>query len=181
MKNYWVLIGLSVTLVATGAEEKKKIYKYTDENGVTHYTENKPNDDYQEADLPQLSVVPSAPVKSTPRTEQGGSNQTSTKSKKVADKPLKILAPVDQENLWGTGGKLTAKVPALSKSQQDKYAYQFVIDGKKQKPSGKSTQVFSDIYRGEHKVKVNLINKFSKEVIKSSPTITVYVHQNSKK
>ncbi len=179
MKNYWVLIGLSVTLVATGAEEKKKIYKYTDENGVTHYTETKPNDDYKEADLPQLSVVPSAPIKTTQKEERGGA--TSDKRKKATEKPFKILAPVHEANLWGTGGKLETEVEPLSESEKAKYAYQFVIDGKKQKPSSDNRQVFEGIFRGEHKVKVLLINKHSREVIKTSPSITVFMHQNSKK
>ena len=60
------------TFVGAQAEEEKKIYKYTDENGVTHYTETKPNDDYKEADLPPLSIISSTPVTSNSTIEGSG-------------------------------------------------------------------------------------------------------------
>lgn len=160
------------------AEEKKKIYKYTDENGVTHYSETKPNENYEEADLPALSIVPSAPVKAT--TDNNGESITE------ADDPSKvvnfeIVSPGDEQNLWGTGLKLTAKVTPLTEAQQQIFQVQFVLDGKKQKPSNQTTQVFENVYRGEHRLQANLLNKFTQKVVKKSKEITFFMHQNTKK
>ena len=68
MMKAWMSAGILMISSWAMAEEKKKIYKYTDENGVTHYTETKPNDNYEEADLPELSIIPSAPVTNTATT-----------------------------------------------------------------------------------------------------------------
>ncbi|VAW44823.1 hypothetical protein MNBD_GAMMA02-1464 [hydrothermal vent metagenome] len=173
-----LLFGLLAAFTAAQAEEQKKVYKYTDENGVTHYAETKLNDNYEEADLPALSIVPSTPVKRT------------SSSSDVSDKPdanpsevqsFSIISPVNEQNLWGTGGKLTAEVRPLTPAQQAIHQVQFIIDGKKNKPADASSQVFDGIYRGEHTVQALLVNKFNKKVVKKSQTVTFFIHQNSKK
>ncbi len=178
MKTTALVFGLMAVLSVAQAEEKKKIYKYTDENGVTHYTETKPNDNYEEADLPALSVVPSAPINNS-------SSASSTTDEQTVDpsvvEEFAIIEPVNEQNIWGTGGKLTAKVGALSPAQQAAHQVQFIIDGKKNKPADDTTQVFENIYRGEHTVQALLINRFNNKVIKESKTVTFYMHQNSKK
>lgn len=177
MKKPVILIGLVLTFCAANAEEKKKtIYKYTDENGVTHYTETKPNENYQEADLPQLSVVPSAPVK-----DQTSSSSEPKDTKPVEELKFKILSPVNDENIWGTGLKLTAKATPLSEAQQNQYQIQFVIDGQKQKPSDKSTQEFENIFRGSHEIQALMIKRDTREVVRKSKKVTFFMHQNTKK
>jgi|GEM_PF-1336617 len=173
----WVFVGLS-TSSTVQAEEEKKIYKWTDENGVTHYTETKPNDNYEEADLPPLSIVPSAPIKRRINSSTNSNKETADPS--VVEE-FNIISPVNQQNLWGTGGKLTAQVSALTPAQQKKYQVQFIVDGKKNKPADNSTQVIGDIFRGEHKVKALLVNRFTNKTIKETQTVTFFMHQNSKK
>ncbi len=173
-------MGLLLANVATVTAEEKKIYKYTDENGVTHYTETKPNDDYKEADLPKLSIIESTP--STPSTSTAGtpgSSAEATDPSEVA--AFEILEPVNEQNLWGTGGKLKVTVPALNEQQQLRYKVQIVLDGKKRKPADGSTQEFTGIYRGEHTVQALLVDRLSNKVEKRSKTITFFMHQNSKK
>ena len=94
---------------------------------------------------------------------------------------FKLIEPVNEQNLWGTGGKLTAKVEGLTEAQAQKYQIQFVIDGIKNKPADASTQVFSDIYRGQHTVQALLVDKRTGEVSKKTETVTFFMHQNSKK
>ncbi len=170
-------LGLLAAFFAAQAEEKK-IYKWTDENGVTHYTETKPNDDYEEADLPPLSIIPSAPIKA-PTISKAGASDEDVDPTVVQE--FKLVQPVNEQNLWGTGGKLTAQVTALTPAQQEKYQIQFIIDGKKNKAADGSTQVFGDIYRGEHKVKALLVNRFNQKVINETQTVTFFMHQNSVK
>lgn len=175
--NKLLTVFLLSFFMQVNAQEEKKIYKYTDENGVTHYTETKPTDDYEEADLPPLSVVPSEPV------ETGSSSQFEIKEEvdpSVVEK-FELISPVKEQNLWGTGGKLTAQVSELTEAQKQKYQVQFVLNGKKQKPSDKTTQVFDNIYRGEHNVQALLVNRYTSKVVKKTDQITFFMHQNSKK
>ncbi len=160
------------------AQEEKKIYKYTDKNGVTHYTETKPSEDYEEADLPQLSVVPSAPVRSTTNNTD---NEVEAEKDSGEVQKFELLQPVKEQNLWGTGGRLTAKVSPLTDAQKVKYRVQFIIDGKKQEPADETTQVFENIYRGEHTVQGLLVNRFNQKVLRKTEKVTFYMHQNSKK
>ncbi|MCB1584437.1 MAG: DUF4124 domain-containing protein [Xanthomonadales bacterium] len=170
------LMGLILLANNARAEEKKKIYKYTDENGVTHYAETKPDENYEEADLPALSIVPSAPIKNTPP-----SNNTTNTAVQEQKFKFKLVAPVDEQNIWGTGQKLTAKTTPLSEAQQSIYQIQFVIDGKKYPPSHHSTQDFENIDRGEHKIQALMIKKDTGAEVKKSKTVTFYMHQNTKK
>ena len=165
-------------LMTVAAAEEKKIYKYTDENGVTHYSETKLNDDYHEADLPPLSIVPSTPVKNRP---QSVSQQDEAGADPSAETELTIVQPAHEENLWGTGGKVTAQINELAVALQESNQLQFIIDGKKQPPADGLTQVFDGIFRGEHTLKARVINRYNKKVIKESKAITFYMHQNSKK
>lgn len=175
MNKHGLLMGL--LLFATwvqAAEDKKTIYKYTDENGVTHYSETKPNEDYKEADLPQLNVVPSTPIKSS---------SSSPTKEEVTDPSIvtefEILEPSHELNLWGTGNTLTAKVTALNTSQQEIYTIQFAIDGKKQKPAEQTTQTFTNVFRGEHQIQAFLLNKYTLKQVKKTKVVTFYMHQNS--
>ncbi|WP_223786767.1 DUF4124 domain-containing protein [Marinicella meishanensis] len=170
---------LAAWLLSTGAQakEEKKIYKYTDENGVTHYTETKPNDNYEEADLPELSVVPARPADTY-------SNTTTSDAEPVdpAEVPkFEILEPSQEQNLWGTGGKVTVSVPELTEAQSFRYQVQVVLDGEKQKPDDSSSQTFSNISRGEHQVQALLVERLTNKVKKKSQVVTFFMHQNSKK
>jgi hypothetical protein len=178
MNKVTALLGLIGLVAAAQAEEQKTIYKYTDENGVIHYSETKPNEDYKEADLPPLSIIPSTPVNNR---SNSSSSQQEGSEESIEQRAFEIIEPADQENIWGSGGKLTAKVDALTEEQKQQYQIQFIIDGKKQQPSDKNIQVFDDIFRGEHKIKAVLLNKYTQKVIKESKSITIYMHQNSKK
>ncbi|MCX7554269.1 DUF4124 domain-containing protein [Marinicella sp. S1101] len=163
------------------AQEEKKIYKYTDENGVTHYTETKPSEEYKEADLPELSVVPSRPVNNSSENVRTSGSEKDQEDDPEVVREFQLLEPVKEQNLWGTGGKLTAKVSPLTAAQKASHQVQFIIDGEKQKPADASTQVFENIYRGEHTVQGLLVNRYNQKVIKRTEKITFFMHQNSKK
>lgn len=183
MKNHLLLtffvMGLLTAFSAVQAKEKKTMYKYTDEDGVTHYSEIKKNDQYEEADLPELTIVPSTPIKNT--TDSNNNNNNDDEVDPSVVETFTITSPTPNENLWGTGRKLTASVEPLTAAQQANYQVQFILDGQKQKAADSSTQVFTDINRGEHTVQAQLINRFNKKVIKESETVTYFMHQNSKK
>ena len=177
MKARILILSLLAVSSWSQAEEKKTIYKYTDENGVTHYTETKPNDNYVEADLPELSVVPSIEVKPS---QSSSSSNTEVKDpwKQIS---IKILSPTADENIWGTGGKVTAEIKPLTEDEQEYYLIQFILDGKKMEPSFDHKQVFDNVYRGEHTIKAALLDKTSMKTLKTSKPVTFYLHQNSKK
>ncbi len=156
---------------------EKTIYKYTDENGVTHYSETQLNDNYKPADLPPISVVDSV----NPTVSQRSAVNNNT-SKDIADETqITLTQPTAGENLWGTGGTLTVAVAPLSELQQLKYLIQFVMDDKKSEPGDSNSYAFELVERGSHQVQALLISRGQHKVAGESEKITVFMHQASKK
>ncbi len=122
--------------------------------------------------------MPSTPVRPTSSSSNDVSVEEQDPSKV---QKFELISPVKEQNLWGTGGKLTASVSALTEAQKQKYQVQFIINGIKQEPSDETTQVFENIFRGEHKVQALLINRYSQKVITKTDSVTFFMHQNSKK
>jgi len=167
-----LLFWLNVSLAA-----EKTIYKYTDESGVTHYSETKLNDNYKPVDLPSLSVVESV----KPSVSQRTTNNEVSREELVDETKITLTKPVAGENIWGSGGKLEVEVAPLSELQQQKYRIQFVMDDKKSEPSDVTSHVFELVDRGSHQVQALLISRGQYKVAGESDKITVYMHQASKK
>lgn len=168
-----VLFWLNIAVAAD-----KTIYKYTDEHGVTHYSETKLNDNYKEADLPKLSVVESVPP--SPDT----SNPSTTDEDPMtagSDTDITLTKPQPNENLWGTGGNLEVAVMPLSEMQKQKYLVQFVLNEQKTAPGEESSHTFKLVPRGTHQVQALLVTRGQNAVVGKTDKITVYMHQASKK
>ncbi|MCX7545928.1 DUF4124 domain-containing protein [Marinicella gelatinilytica] len=167
-----LLIWLNVALAAD-----KTIYKYTDEHGVTHYSETKLNDNYKEADLPKLSVVESVPSSSNTTSQSSAEEPMDTGN----DTDIHLIAPQAGENIWGSGGDLTVAVAPLSEIQKQKYKIQFVLNNEKTTPDDQTSHTFKLVPRGEHQVQALLITRGQYAVAGQTSQITVYMHQASKK
>lgn len=164
-------------------QDDKKIYKYTDENGVTHYSDKKLDDTYQEADqLPELTVVPPIEKNAYKSKRVDRATQKAMDAEKKAGdySGFAIASPKNEENLWGTGGKLSAAVN-FNGELLPTHRIQFIIDGKKQPPKEDTSQVFDGMIRGEHKLKAAIVVASTGEAIRQTESITFFIHQNSKK
>lgn len=167
---------LLILPLAFTAANAGKIYKYVDEDGVTHYSDRQPDDKYQEARPPELSIVPSTPVKKT-TAEQPKTEPEEEQEQNLED--FKIIRPTEGQHLWGTAQKVTAAVH-LPKNAGG-YKVQFIIDGKPQTIGHKASQTFSEIQRGEHKIQARLIDALSGNTVVQSQTVTFFMHQYAKK
>lgn len=156
------------------------LYKYTDENGVTHYSQSKLDDRYEPVASAPVTVVPSVEVKKRPsRTSDTDEASEEVTFQEMVD-AVKLTKPQPEENIWGTGLKLTASMqvdPLLLETHD----VQYVIDGKSMPANRKATQTFENIYRGEHNIYGQLVMKGSSRITKKTKKITFYMHQASKK
>ena len=181
-KTYLLLILGMMSVGEVKATEEKKIYKYTDENGVTHYTDKKPDDKYQEAgDLPELMVVPPAQNTQPSSRPSRAERKAREAAKKAGDySGFRIVSPEPEENLWGTGGTVTAAVD-FTGTLLPTHRVQFIVDGKKQPPKEEKTQAIEGIIRGEHTLRGAIVTADGRDVIRQTETIIFYMHQNSVK
>ena len=177
MKNATIIYILLFTVTSVAAAEKT-IYKYTDEHGVTHYSEKKLNDNYKEADLPELSVVESVPPSPDANTQSSANVEPMAAG---SDTDISLIKPQPKENLWGTGGDLDVTVTPLSEMQKQKYQIQFALNSEKTPPGDEASHTFKLVPRGTHQVQAFLVTRGQHAVVGKTDKITVYMHQASKK
>lgn len=161
-------LGLTLNVCAQG-----KIYKYTDEQGNIHYTDKKPSDDAEEAKLKSLTIVESQDVGSKTSWKRARHKE---KFKAYNFDNFVITTPEDQASIWGAGGNLSVSVNINGKLPPN-YRIKFFLDGIAHGKVRSNTQLIADVIRGEHTLYAQVIDTVSRQVIKTSPTITFYMKQ----
>lgn len=175
LKSIFVLLLFFGTAIAA----ETTLYKYTDSDGVTHYSQTKIDDRYEAIKTPPVSVVPSQ-LKTAPSPSTQSLDEEPELSPKELIKSFKLTKPKADENLWGTGLTVTASVH-VEAPLLEIYDVQYVLDGKAKPANSRATQKFTDVFRGEHKIYGQLVEKGSNRVIKKTKEVTFYIHQHSKK
>jgi len=165
------------SLAAAGGQPA--IYRWVDENGTVHFSDAPPpGTQAQPADLPQITIVPAKKIK------PGNKNSEADKDDKQKDPQqttatfadLRLVRPQPEENLWGTGGTVTAEVDFSGRLPRG-YAIQFVLDGKALKPVRKKIYVIREVIRGEHSLYAQIIEIKSGKVMAKTDPVTFYLKQ----
>lgn len=156
--------------------DQPAVYRWVDENGTVHYSDAPPPDTQaQPADLPDITIVP-ARTTSKQKTDDQNKQADKPEKQSITFADLRLVRPKPEENLWGTGGTVTAEV-AFSGRLPRGYAIQFVLDGKPQKPTRKKNQTLTEVYRGGHRLYAQIIEIKTGKVVAKTPPVTFYVHQ----
>ncbi|MFJ3471186.1 DUF4124 domain-containing protein [Pseudomonas sp. NPDC090203] len=164
---------LALLLLFLALPAVAQIYKYTDANGNTAYT-NQPPDGIkaQTVDLPPLNSVPTntPPAPSGAPAPQGQAPQNTA--------AYQVLALTDlptEEALRANNGNFTVGVAIQPRLQQG-HLLQLIIDGK---PYGQPTNVprmqVMEIDRGEHSLSVAVLQ--GNQAIQQSQTINLTVQR----
>lgn len=147
-----------------------QIYKYTDANGNTAYS-NQPPDGVkaQPVELPPLnSVPPSAPV--TPPAEASSREQPHN-----AYEVLELTGLPTTEALRANNGTFTVSV-LIKPRLQGTHLFRLLLD---EQPYGQPSNVpilqLVNIDRGEHSLAVQVIN--GESVVQQSPSVTLTVQR----
>ncbi len=167
-----ILVGFSFQVGA-----QTKIYKYTDENGIVHFTDKKPFADAPEEKLKSIVVIPAKQFDPAPnrRREMHKEKQAEKKFDNFV-----MVSPANEETLSGTGGNVLASV-SLEGGLPKNYRIKFYIDGL---PHGKvksTSQLIADVVRGEHTIYAEMIDASTRRVILTTPKTVFFMRQHSKK
>ncbi len=170
-RSIFVLLGL---LVAVGALAET-YYKWTDEEGVIHYS-----------DLPHPGAVAVELGDSNKRRPRPTTRRSATTLPAADEEPaatmftgydsLEFLSPTAEETLWNIEGTLSVSlqvIPALKPGHQVRVYF----DGTPQTVSGPSFQL-QEVHRGVHNLQAEVIDQTGKLMIRSRPN-RFYVQQNS--
>ena len=167
MRKLLALLLLGLAAAAAGADspsvQPDKVYRYTDEAGVVHYTDKPPSKDAKPVNLPPLQTyrfkkAPPRPAAPPP-----------TPAPPTFE--LAITSPTpDQTVRSGTDIAVSVSVlPGLL----DGYGLVYALDGAAQTESPVSETSFTlkGAMRGEHTVTVSLIGPERQELTSSSITV----------
>jgi cytoskeletal protein RodZ len=150
------------------------IYQWTDEQGVTHFSDDKSKP--ASAQKIEVKLTPPAIESLTQSRTPEASSANSTLSE-MPSQPIgiRINSPVDQQTLRSNSGNITVSA-TLSSSLQYGSNIRLLIDGMIHSKQINSQFNVTNIPLGTHKLQLQIVNNLGK-VIASSELITVYLHR----
>ncbi len=166
----FILLGL---LAAAGVHADA--YKWTDEDGIVHYSD-RPHPGAQRVNLGESrSNRPvAAPRRLTQSTAQP--DEAAAEAAPIRYESLEVSAPAPEETLWNIEGVLNVTL-ALSPALQPGHQVRVYFDGNTQMVSGASFQI-EEVYRGVHNIQAEVLDETGKLMIRSLPN-RFYVQQNT--
>ena len=144
------------------------VYRSVDENGNVVYTD-KPSPDAEKVKIDKVQTVPAGPddFKYTPPEKPDLGNYTK----------LEIVNPKNNHVFTGNTGEVNVSV-AITPALRESDSFIFYMDGKKQGDSSSPSFQMTNLDRGTHTVKVDVVNKGGKS-LKSSATVSFTIKRTS--
>jgi hypothetical protein len=159
-----LLILLSVCFVLPAMAD---VYRWTDKDGVIHYTDKPPEPGAKPVDLPQLQTFkPDA----LPSLHAGPDAPPAAKTVKVS---ISISTPAAEETIRDGEGKVPVSVTAVPESGQ---GIIYTLDGAAQnkQPTPSSAYLLTGVERGEHSIGASLVDASGKTLATAAP-VTIYM------
>jgi len=169
MKHVMLLILLITSYASVAA-----IYQWTDEQGITHFSD----DESKPASAQKIEVKltpPSIESLTQSRTAEASSANSTPSEVPLPPIGISINSPVDQQTLRSNNGQVTVSA-TLSSSLQYGSNIRLLIDGIIHSDQIDSQFNVLNVPLGTHKLQLQIINNLGK-VIASSELITVYLHR----
>lgn len=166
-----VLAALLIALVSTSHAQ---IFKWTDSQGVVHFSDN-PHSGAKKVEVPEAQSF-SPPVSQTPATTNPQEPKKSSAPGDPKYTKVSIMQPLNEATIRNNQGYVVVAVelePALA----DGDMLQMVFDGAPMgDPQPNTLFQLNGIYRGQHTIAVQIINAAG-EVLLTSEPITIFMHR----
>lgn len=148
------------------------VYKYTDEQGNTVFTDE-PVKGAEELDVKPVPTIPAIVPKTT-----APAPTTNDQSKDFSYNKITIILPSDGEHFINNGGNVSVQV-ALSPAMRKNDKLQLIFNGSPYgEPQSTNTFQLENVSRGEYVAEVVAINNKGKEVGRSE-SITFYIKRSA--
>lgn len=160
-----------LALLAAPAFAGQTVWKWVDEKGVTHYSDQ-PIPGAERVDISTGNRADSRPVSNPSPTPSRSSSPAAVQEYTS----LEILKPVSQETLVNTGGIVDVRV-RFDPDLQAGHSLVVLMDGRKVDGSGSDFSL-RDVPRGQHTL-VAIIQDGRGRKLKESPSIQFNLRQES--
>ena len=177
MKNADPVWMLSLLLLATSAAQAAKVYSWTDNQGVVHYTDAPPPG--QKAKEVDLRVAPF--IGTAPRSVQVDNFNSLTgvnakKEKKAAKLVIELLSPEQGSTLRDNTGNVVFQ-GQVRPQPPTQYDARLTLDGKAAPLVNNALAIrVENLDRGAHEAQLELLAKDGTILAKSKPA-TFYLHR----
>ncbi len=171
MKTLIGLLLLALALPALGAT-----YRWVDENGVVHYSD-RPQEDAEEIDLGSAqSYQPATSTRSLSRDSRAA---TDPPPAPPPYESLRVVRPAEQSTYRNIGGQLPVTL-SLTPALKQGHRLRVYFDGQPVAnwPERLLSFTLTDVYRGEHNLRAEIIGVDGETIIASDP-VTFFVHQTN--
>ncbi len=173
--------GFSLALVmaiASLAVLAQPIYKTVDEDGNVVYTDQRPSDDADPIELPEISVVD--PIRigdhSAISSESGnGSENDSENEREIAE--IRILSPQPDQTIVNTAYAVTVSVGMEMRKPQGAQ-FEYIVDGEVERVDASPSVTLEEIWRGEHSLRV-VLRSANGNILAQSEPVRFFVRQTS--
>ena len=169
-------IFLFLVLAATAAPDAAEVYRWTDADGQSHYS-----------DRPQPGAERITMTVSPPATGSPDDARPATSNQDPGDEApqpvtryqsLTITSPAQEQVLWNIEGQLDVAA-AVQPPLQPGHALRFTLDGRTTTAEPGSTRAqFPEVFRGEHSLQVEVVDPSGRPLV-SSPTSRFFVRQTA--
>lgn len=165
-RSILIFVGMlaATAVLADGA------WKWTDEEGVVHYSDV-PVAGAEQVNLSEYNKKTGAQI-SNGRTVRNNSEP----EKEFLYDSIAIASPGAEETLWNIEGLLNVTV-AVSPGLQQGHRIRAYFDGDARDVGGTSFQIL-DVYRGTHSLQAEIVDSTGRVILRS-PASRFYVQQNS--
>ena len=172
-------------LLLSAAASAQQVYRWVDEDGVVHYSDQPPPGETGEsAESVDIEVPPGIgnPVRGLavqPRGTRTGDDDDAAATETVGGyRSASIVEPQAQQVLWNIATRLSVSMtlePALAGSHR----VQWLLDGQPIGEPGTSlSTTLTPVYRGEHTVSATIVDGTGSTIF-STESVTFYVQQAS--
>lgn len=146
------------------------IYKTTDANGNSHFT------DTPQADAATVTLKPVNYYTAANTNNKQTNTAPAEKSNSAVYKKFVIASPKDQDTLQNTNEVTVAL--QLQPTLKTGDSIEFLLDGHALPSTTATSITLNELTRGEHKLQARLLNA-EKKLLMTAPVVTIYVHQAS--
>ncbi|WP_143871059.1 DUF4124 domain-containing protein [Catenovulum sediminis] len=149
-----------------------KVYVYRNADGVLVFSD-KPHPGAEE-------ISPKSKIESIPavNTSLDSSNTRSANNDKQVEYTVKVIQPQDKATIRDNTGAVYVATQVVPTYQAD-MKVRLLLDGQEaMPPQSRSVFMLKNVYRGEHTLKIELIDSNGKVIASSKPR-TFYMHRAS--
>lgn len=160
-------------VLALGAAD---VYRWVDANGQAHYSD-RPQPGAERITI-QVSPPASGSAAGVGPTDNIQAPDNEPPAPVFDYQSLTITSPAQDQVLWNIEAQLDV-VASVQPGLQPEHVLQFYLDGRMASAEPGSTQTrFSEVFRGEHTLRVEVVDESGKTVV-TSPTTRFFVRQTA--